>query len=303
MGTAIDDLLPSDLSYQTVAAEPALGRLLIRSATTSRSRRGGDLPRTALRRHQAAIDADHVADYARTCGFPFSHVLPATYLHMLAFPLSVSLMVDDAFPFALPGLVHVANYIRAHRPVTLDERVDLAVATVNLRPHKRGHAFDVVATASVAEQTVWHSVSTYLKRGAPAAEDAAAGDDPAMAAVGAVDVESLPLTAIWRVPSNAGRRYGAVSGDRNPIHLHALGARPLGFRSAIAHGMWTAARALAGLSGRLPTAFDYSVAFRKPVRLPSTVHYASMRQGGTWQLGLRSRKGKVHLQGLVTPPS
>ena len=51
-----------------------------------------------------------------------------------------------------------------------------------------------------------------------------------------------------------GRRYGAVSGDRNPIHLYPLTARLFGFRRAIAHGMWTKARCLAALEGRLPEA-------------------------------------------------
>ena len=38
-----------------------------------------------------------------------------------------------------------------------------------------------------------------------------------------------------------------MSGDVNPIHLHALTARAMGFPRAIAHGMWTYARTLAPL--------------------------------------------------------
>ena len=51
-------------------------------------------------------------------------------------------------------------------------------------------------------------------------------------------------------PRDIGRRYGRVTGDLNPIHLSALSARLFGFRRAIAHGMWTKARALAALMPR-----------------------------------------------------
>jgi hypothetical protein len=51
----------------------------------------------------------------------------------------------------------------------------------------------------------------------------------------------------WRLAGNLGRRYGAVSGDRNPIHLYPVTAKAFGFPTNIAHGMWTKARSLAAL--------------------------------------------------------
>ena len=62
-----------------------------------------------------------------------------------------------------------------------------------------------------------------------------------------------------------------MSGDHNPIHLHALSAKALGFPRAIAHGMWTKARCLASL--RLPDAFAVDVRFKKPILLPSKVTF------------------------------
>ena len=79
------------------------------------------------------------------------------------------------------------------------------------------------------------------------------------------------MTAHWRVPGDLGRRYAAVSGDRNPIHLHALSAKAFGFPRAIAHGMWTKARCLAAL--RLPDALTAEVRFKQPILLPSTVTF------------------------------
>jgi acyl dehydratase len=112
----------------------------------------------------------------------------------------------------------------------------------------------------VADELVWEDVSTNLKRGDG---DESLPRDP--------EFEDPPVTARWRVPGDLGRRYAAVSGDRNPIHLHGLTAKAFGFPRAIVHGMWTKARCLAAL--RLPDAFDVSVRFKKPVLLPSTVTF------------------------------
>ncbi len=91
----------------------------------------------------------------------------------------------------------------------------------------------------------------------PAGDDA--GDDAGGASrrpIGpALDISELPATATWRLPGDLGRRYGSVSGDLNPIHVHPLTARLFGFPTAIAHGMWTKARCLAALESRLPDAY------------------------------------------------
>ena len=41
--------------------------------------------------------------------------------------------------------------------------------------------------------------------------------------------------------TDTGRRYAAISGDYNPIHLSTISAKMFGFKTAIAHGMWTLA--------------------------------------------------------------
>jgi acyl dehydratase len=107
------------------------------------------------------------------------------------------------------------------------------------------------------------------------------------------------LAAVWRVDAGTGRRYAAVSGDVNPIHLHPLTARAFGFPRAIAHGMWTAGRALSALQGRLPAALTYDVAFGKPLLLPSTVELHAAPAGDGWNLDVRKHAGAVHLTATV----
>ena len=132
-------------------------------------------------------------------------------------------------------------------------------------------------------------------RGAPGRGRAVRGRS---APVRAADADG-PLA----LAGDVGRRYAAVSGDRNPIHLSALSAKALGFPRAIAHGMYTAARALADVGAGRGDAFDWSVEFAKPVLLPGTVtvRVAGAPADGFTFAGWDARSGKPHLTGTVTP--
>lgn len=274
---------------------PGLPALFARAALTARGR-GGDLPDTRLARTGVAVDADQLAGYARVCSFPLTGSLPVTYPHVLAFPLQAALMTDRSFPLALPGLVHVRNQISADRPIGVAEELDLEVWAERFATHPRGATVDLCAVVSVGGVPVWRGRSTYLARGATAPAGAPPAD--VEVAVGALD----RVSAQWRVPGDAGRRYAKVSGDVNPIHLSGLTAKAFGFKRAIAHGMWVKARALAALSGRLPDAMAVDVAFRKPLLLPSTVTLSTEPAGGGWDLAVRGVQGTTdHVLGTVRP--
>jgi len=84
--------------------------------------------------------------------------------------------------------------------------------------------------------------------------------------------------------------------------MHALTAKPLGFGSAIAHGMWTKARCLAALESRLPDAFAVDVRFRKPIELPARVEL--LTDAGDPETVFQVRDAKrhsPHLDGRVQP--
>lgn len=249
---------------------PDLKRILARAVL----RRGGGgerVPDVRAVRHGIRIDVDHLVDYARVCGFTVASSLPLTYPHLQVFPLQLALMGDPRFPMALLGAIHIENVIHATRPIGVDDVLDAAVWAENLRPHRRGRQVDLVSEVSAGGAEVWREVSTYLARGVEH-RDAPRSDAPDLAPLAAVTAGPT-----WRLPEGTGRRYAPISGDWNPIHVHALTARPLGFPTAIAHGMYTYARVLASLGTKLP---DHDVTshvwFGKPVRLPSTVRVRSV---------------------------
>ena len=282
---------------------PSLAVLLVRAAAgavpgASRlpfvAGGGGEVPSAALSRAAVTVDRDRLAAYARVCGFDLSDTLPPTYPHMLAFGMQLALMTDGAFPVPAIGLVHIANRIVCHRPIDATEPLDLRVWATPLHPHPRGRTFILRSQARVGSALVWEEASMNLVRGRC--------DDAAQTPAAPPDTASLGATASWRLPGDLGRRYGAVSGDLNPIHVHSLTARLFGFRSAIAHGMWTKARCLAQLGSELPDAFAVEVAFKRPILLPATVAFAEGRTEDGIAFGVRDgRRGTGHLDGLLTP--
>ncbi len=276
---------------------PALGPLYARAVLTARGR-GGDLTDQEVIREGATVDREQLTAYDDVCGFDLRDELPATFLHVLVFPLQLTLMVDRSFPFALPGLVHVRNKVVQHRPVRADETLDLRATARDLRPHAKGAQVDLVGEVRSGDELVWEGRSTYLARGAKAPGEASE-------AGGELQVD-LPETAtpqaIWRIGKDMGRRYAGVSGDVNPMHLSRVAAKASGFPRILVHGMWTKARALAALTPRLPEAYAVDVAFRRPLLLPATVGFVarSSAEPGEWEFAVRSRRGdRDHLLGRV----
>lgn len=292
MPTRILDSSPSILPLYARAAAPLVpGASLLPFVPGG----GGEIPELDLRLEGVVADPAAVAAYAKVCGFALRDSLPATYPHVLAFPLQMAVMADGAFPFGAVGLVHVENRIEQRRPVGIAEQLSVRVRPTPLQPHPKGRTFSLLTEVTVGEELVWSSASTMLRRGKG---DEEAKSDAGFAALPA----ETPGGAEWKLGGDLGRRYAGVSGDRNPIHMHALTAKPLGFPSAIAHGMWTKARCLAALDGRLPDTFAADVRFRKPILLPARVEFASAAEGGEIAFTVRDAKRQTpHLDGHVAP--
>ncbi|HET7509802.1 MAG TPA: MaoC/PaaZ C-terminal domain-containing protein [Solirubrobacterales bacterium] len=257
---------------------------------------GGEIP-AGLDLELSGVRAEpaKVAAYAKVCGFALRDTLPPTYPHMLAFPLHMAVMSDGSFPFGAVGLVHVENSIAQRRPIGVDEEMTIRVRPTKLQPHPKGKTFSLETEVLVGDEIVWESVSTMLRRGK--------GDEKAKQekSFDSLDTDA-PASAEWKLGGDLGRRYAGVSGDRNPIHMHSLTAKPLGFPGAIAHGMWTKARALAQLEGQLPESFEVDVRFRKPILLPARVEFAEQSSGAQILFSVRdAKKDTPHLDGQVRP--
>jgi acyl dehydratase len=256
-----------------------------------------ELPDHRLGLRSVGIDRERVADYNRVCGFGVRDAVPPTYPHILGFPLAMSLMTERSFPFALLGLVHVANRIEQRRPIAITDQPDISVWAENLRRHRRGRQLDMVTEAKVDGDVAWLEHSTYLRR--EKTENGGSEESAEDRGPPSVAGES---GAQWDVPGDIGRRYADVSGDRNPIHLHPISARLFGFPRAIAHGMWTKAHAIAAFEGRAPGSHVAEVEFRSPLLIPGRARLRSGARDGGWAFILESTDGeREHLTGSIDP--
>jgi acyl dehydratase len=294
---------------------PGLGGLYARGVAASvrlaAAGRSGRAPRTlpdvAYLAAGVRADADHLTAYQHLLGESASDVLPAGFVHVLAFPVATALMVRADFPLPLVGMVHLANHVTQLRPVSLGDALDVRAFAQDLAPHRLGTQVELVTEVRVAGAdhdvsagpVAWRGVSTYLAKGVRLGSERMADDDPDDRAP---FVPPIP-TGQWRLAVDTGRRYAAVSGDRNPIHLSALTAKALGFPRAIAHGMYTASRALAVVGAARGDAFTWTVEFAKPVLLPGTVtvRIAPDEAGGYDLAGWNVQSRKPHVTGRVTP--
>ncbi|MFT3860562.1 MaoC/PaaZ C-terminal domain-containing protein [Micropruina sp.] len=296
----------ADLSLEAMPG--ATGLYLRALAPTRRPDVAAGLPERAVLLSGHRCTVAEVAAYDRVCGFTLGDTLPATWLHVLTFPLQLTLMTAGDFPLAPAGMVHVRNELTQHRAALITEAFDLAVRAENLRPHRHGVLVDLIGEVRVGDELVWQGLSVYLSRharlpGEPGADGPGGRGDggdsdrgpyaPQAADAGA---PVLRPAGLWRLPADLGRRYAAVSGDVNPIHLNPLAAQAFGFPRTIAHGMWSHARLLAALQPRLPAAFTARVQFAKPVLLPSTLRYAVAAKEHGYAAALSSSCGdRVHL--------
>jgi len=242
-------------------------------------------------REGVEVRREGVDAYAAVCGFPRKDTAPLPYPHLLAFPLHMAIMSDPAFPYPAIGTVHLENSITGHRAVRVGERLDVTTRVEAPRPHAKGTVLDFVTEVRSGDELVWESTSVYLRRGT-GSPDAPPG----------LSIEGAPEGRVqWRLPADLGRRYAAVSGDHNPIHLYPVTAKALGFRRQIAHGMWTKARSIAAIENRLPESVRVEVAFRKPVLLPGTVAFGVDADGADHTFALTDpTSSSPHLLGRAT---
>lgn len=278
---------------------------LARALATSTRRPGpvSALTPVALALPRVVLDAQHIARYAAVCRFAPASTVPLTYPQMLTFPLVMHYMTSGACPWPAMGTVHLANTIIQHAPLAAGEAVRVELQTGELLAHEKGQVF-TLALRILREgsgECVWQATQTLLRVGVRSP----VGAPFATHALADVGPDDLPLTPQggFDAPADIGRRYAPVSGDYNPIHLWPLTARLLGFQRAIAHGLWTQARALALLQpdGVLPGA-TLQTLFKRPLLLPAQATlWQAEAASGQRLFEVRDAAGQVpHLRARLT---
>lgn len=279
-----------------ITRAPGLAATFVRALRSSSKRPGAlaALPPVTLVMPRAVVDGAHVARYGAICGFKPADGVPLIYPQMLTFPLVTHYISSTDCPWPALGTVHLANAITQHQPLRAGDTVRVELQTGDLFAHEKGQVFDLHLRILRGDDLLWSATQTLLRVGVkPAAGQPYAGQ---------VLVDApLSCQTEFFAPANLGRRYGAVSGDRNPIHLSALSAKLFGFKRAIAHGMWTQARAAACLMPDHPLSkASLNVEFKTPLFLPAKATLWTCRSGHGAQFEVRDGRGqKPHVRGQL----
>lgn len=231
----------------------------------------------------------------------YTFVLPPLFIHAMAMPLHLAILTHPRFPLPLMGLVHLANRTEMLRPVAPTEALDFLCTLEGVEAGPKGPQFTLHTSASVQGTVVWREQSTYVYPQQSGASTPRRKSAPAFGP----DEE----VAQWDVAADVGRRFALPVRDFNPIHLSALSARLLGQRTAIAHGLFSAARCLDVLRQQHPvsTPFVLDVQFKRPLPLPSQVALFARPhgQGRSFTLQIvdpqRAAASQPHLTGTLLP--
>ncbi|XAS69205.1 MaoC/PaaZ C-terminal domain-containing protein [Micrococcaceae bacterium Sec5.7] len=288
---------------------PSLSKLYVNAAAAAARRRvlgssaGDTLPVASHEVRGVQAGVGNLTAYQHLIGETGSDILPAGFIHALAFPVAMSVMNRDDFPLPLLGMIHLKNRVEQHSPVLFTEALDVTAWAENLRGHRAGTQLDVIAEVRGSGNTAirWRGTSTYLAKGV-----FVPGIDKPSSPVEPVAFRAPDPTALWHLGVDTGRAYAAVSGDFNPIHLSVLSAKALGMRRSIAHGMYLASRALADVGAAKGDSFIWEVSFEAPVFLPARVALditTVQPEGGAWRrsdyVAWNPRSGRRHFSGSV----
>ncbi len=279
------------------------------------------------RSKQITISESHVNTYDAITKWNSTQGVHPNYVQTLSLPMQLDMMVQDSFPFKPLGLVHIGNQIDVFKLPTINQKILLVTEFGNTYFHKKGWLFEVTTKAydfelcsheskSLAHQPLIVGNSVYLARKQHDKEklrhlSEKSIDVPDWIKLGQSKIsqalDSYQNLESFSFESDIGRRYARVSGDYNPIHLHPLTAKMLGFKKAIAHGMFSKAIAISCLHNQQwlnEETFQVKTVFMQPIGLPAKLDMVgkalTIENRKDFMLTSESKfKTRVHLFGEV----
>ncbi|MFH2060197.1 MAG: MaoC/PaaZ C-terminal domain-containing protein [Pseudomonadota bacterium] len=190
--------------------------------------------------------------------------IPISYFQSLFVSLLGKFITSEYFPINPLGLIHIFQSIELKRTICIDEPLDLSCTLSDMTQTPKGIESKFNLQINVKGELVWQGVSVFLSKNRAIEKKTKKKQDPVV----------LKKNQTIFVPSGTGRKYAAVSGDYNPLHLYSFLAKCFGFKRAIAHGMWSMARVIASLDKEFGLCHGPSYVetfFKRPVFMPATL--------------------------------
>lgn len=306
---------------------------LLKAAMYSPKRLESDipvLPESAIRK-EIRINTVHCERYNKAVNWKLgiASVIHPNYLQVLTLPMQLEMMINEPFPFKPMGLVHLANQIEVNYLPEQNAKLLLQTSFNGLTWHKNGWVFALLSEGFVNGKLAIAATSYYLSRQRHAQVnknndvtsevnlDEVTSKSKVVAKISSeipIIDQLLPpfdMSVDMNFPLGIGRQYARVSGDFNPIHLTRWTAKLMGFKRAIAHGMYSKALCMSLIlkqemenrKGALAqTPMQFSTQFIQPIYLPTRCELNVKREGDGIDFSLTSKsrtKAREHLRTKV----
>jgi hypothetical protein len=212
------------------------------------------------------IDGGHLKRFMDACRLAPSDTMPIAFPLVFAFPLHMSMVSHGRFPLSYVRMMQISNHIIQHRPVNVQETMDISCDIVGQRVVYKGLEMDVYTVLEIVGQPVWESIHTYFFPG-----NFGEPDQPSLFFKQSPLPENCAKKT-WKMPNGGGFCFGLIAGDYNPIHYFAPYSRLMGFRRDFAHSQITIAlclRHLPAFPENQPVCLDVSI--KGPVYYGSNV--------------------------------
>ena len=249
-----------------------------------------------------SIDSNNLQRYIQCCRYRNTDYVPVTYPFVMAFPLLMKLMTSAQFPISVLGLIHYKNTITQHSPINKSAIVTIICSVSNDNTADKGRFIETHIDIFVDGQLMWECTSTFLQKSrlkqtkqhsedsenSPSHKDLL--DSPAMETISALKFSHFDAL-----------KYAYISKDTNPIHLHYIPAKLMGFKSTIMHGMLAKARVLAQLETFIDIQhISIDVQFKSAIFLPAQVclNVALSPQNNSFNL-TNANNRVTHLSGVI----
>lgn len=271
---------------------PSSVETLLRASLTGLKKPGSHLPDKGYTVEGLTIDKKQFEAYCKMFGFNGSTV-PSAYWYIRLFSLQNLLLAHPDAPFPMPGMVHLSCEIKQYDTIYPSDKLDATCQFGRLIQHDKGTAIEVIATLKRNDKVVWEerNINLYLGK---------KGLGEAVEPSPSIDITEAEKSYPWSLGANLGIEYAKVSGDFNPIHLHTIGAKLLGFPKHLIHGWYSLSRAIAPIQSSLKGPHELFVSFKKPLFLPGKVVSRTQTEGDTILFDvINEKEGYPHLKGYV----
>ncbi|GMH42412.1 hypothetical protein BSKO_10331 [Bryopsis sp. KO-2023] len=257
-----------------------------------------DLPSDEIRLQvPITFDGKNLAEYRKVMHMsrPYKQI-PLMYFIVEPFGMSMLHMVRS-LPITVLGLVLARNESECFRPVELDEPLTHSVKFSEKfrRTAKEDVEFDLIMAATDSNGfVVWRSSTTVIVLN-PKRLKAAKNKKKEQPKLEPIQGEVIDT---WKLEGDTGRKYAALNGDINPIHLHPFTSKLFGFRKPIAHALYKVGRCVAALENKkgmdVVGAWKLNTEFKRPTMLPCKLKLLDQSKGcekGTLKFCLATEDG------------